>query len=137
MTDPFHISTGLDILPPKAGKAFPIPCDEWEFLKAKLKRVTAAPMGYQEAASLFSGVSLSTLVTIWTGAFVPSPQSQAKIVAWAVVAVSGIVAIACYFFARKEKSLKADYVQEVITQMEIIERRYDQPTPEYDAAKPK
>jgi len=66
-TGSFHISTGLDVLPPKSGKAYPIPCDEWELLKGKLTKVSETPWFFQTAGSILAGVavqcsSLSCLV---------------------------------------------------------------------------
>jgi hypothetical protein len=124
-TSGFHISQGLDVLAPKTGNAYPIPCDEWEFLKNKLRQVTAQPWIYQTAGSLLGGAGIATFVTILTGTLPPQPQSQAIVIAWAVVAVSAICAVACFFFAEQQRKMRSVHVSDVITQMELIERRYE------------
>lgn len=124
-TGGFRISQGLDVLAPKSGNAYPIPCDEWEFLKGKLRQVSTSPWIYQTAASLFGGVGITTLVTILTGTLPPPPQSQALVIAWAVVAVSTVCAFACFFFADQQRGMRSVHVADVITQMELIERRYE------------
>jgi len=126
LTDRFHISQGLDVLTPKSGNAYPIPCDEWKFLKGKLQQISAGGWSYQDTASLLAGVALSTFVTILTDKLPPSsPQSQARVIAWSVVAVSTICSSVCFFFAREKKKLRSTHVIDVITQMELIEHRYE------------
>lgn len=124
-TGGFRISQGLDVLAPRAGNAYPIPCDEWEFLKGKLRQVSTVPWLYQTAASLLGGAGITTLVTILTGTLPPLSQSRALVIAWAVVAVSIICALACLFFADQQRRMRSVHVSDVITEMELIERRYE------------
>jgi hypothetical protein len=124
-TGAFRISQGLDVLPPKSGNAYPIPCDEWQFLKNKLRQVSTTPWGYQSAASLLGGVGIGTFVTILTGALPSGPQSQARVIAWAVVIVSILCGLACLFFAKEQRKMRSVHVSDVITQMELIERRFE------------
>lgn len=134
-TSGFRISQGLDVLPPKSGNAYPIPCDEWNFLKGKLGLVSDSPWMYQNLASLFVGVGLATFVTIIMGLLPPLSQSSyAIVIAWAVVAVMVICGLTCLHFAQQQKKMRSVHVSEVIRQMEIIERRYEVVTG--DASKP-
>jgi undecaprenyl pyrophosphate phosphatase UppP len=80
---------------------------------------------YQTASSLLFGVGITTLVTILLGALPQTPESHALVIAWAVVAVSLICGLACFFFADQQRKMRAVHVADVITQMEIIERRYE------------
>lgn len=121
----FHISQGLDVLTPKSGDAYPIPCDEWEFLKDKLGQVSEPPWLYQNASSLLGGVGLATLVTIIMGLLPPLAQSHALVIAWAVVAVMIICSLACLHFAKEQRKMRSVHVSDVIKQMQIIERRYE------------
>lgn len=127
MTDlgPFRMSQGYDVLQPKTGRAYPVPCDEWEFLKGKLRQVSTSPWIYQTAGSLLGGAGITTFVTILTGTLPPLSQSQALVIAWAVVTVSIITAAACFFFADQQRKMQSVQVSDVITQMELIERRYE------------
>lgn len=120
-----HLSTGLDVLRPKSGNAFPIPCDEWELLKSRLKKVSSPRWFYQTAGSVLAGVAGSMLVTVLSGTLPPSPQSDARVVAWATIAASSICAGLSFLFAHNQRDLQAVYVSEVIQQMTIIENRYE------------
>lgn len=126
MTDPgpYRMSQGLDVLQPKTGPAYPVPCDEWEFLKGKLRQVSTSPWLYQTAGSLLGGAGITTFVTILTGTL-PTPPSNALVIAWAVVAVSIICAAASFFFASQQRKLQSVQVSDVIVQMDLIEQRYD------------
>lgn len=124
-TSAFRISQGLDVLAPKSGPAFPIPCDEWDFLKNKLRQVSTPPWIYQTAGSVLAGAGVSTCVTLLTRILPSPPQSQARIIASAVVVVSVICSVLCFFFADQQRKLRSVYVSEVIKQMELIEHRYE------------
>jgi hypothetical protein len=121
----FQVSQGFEVLIPKSGKAYPIPCDEWNFLKSKLRQVSEPPWLYQNAPALLFGVGLATLVTIITGTLPPLPQSYARVIAWAVVVVTIICGLTCLHFAKEQRQMRSVHVSDVITQMEIIERRYE------------
>jgi hypothetical protein len=119
------MSQGFDVLQPKSGRAYPVPCDEWDFLKSQLGRASGAPWIYQTIGSLLAGAAITTLVTIIIGAL-PSPaQSSAIIIAWAVVAVGAICAVLCFFFASQQGKMQSVQILDVVKQMEIIERRYE------------
>src|SRR6266478_6052003 len=39
-TGGFRMSQGFDVLPPRSGNAYPIPCEEWDDLKARASRLS-------------------------------------------------------------------------------------------------
>ena len=124
MSGGFHISQGFDVLQPKSGKAYPIPCEEWELLKERLGRVSTPPWICQTLGSLLAGAGISILIVILTGSL-PDVPSIARIVAWAVFAVCVIGAFLCYYLAYRERDVQAVYVLDVIKQMQVIEKRYE------------
>ncbi len=121
----FHISQGLDVLTPKSGRAYPIPCGEWDYLKNRLKQVSRPPWLFQSLGFSFLGATLSTFITIITGRF--SSGGVAFIVAWSVVVVTGIVGIGLLVLAHQQRKLQKVEVAGVIRQMELIEERYEKP----------
>ncbi len=42
-TGGFRMSQGLDVLPPRSGNAYPIPCEEWDVLKTRASRLANEP----------------------------------------------------------------------------------------------
>ncbi len=120
----FHISQGYDILQPVSGEAYPIPCDEWDFLKRKLGVASSSPWLFDVVGSVLLGSCLTTLITIIVGALPTDPQSRAPIIAWAVVAVTLICGLTCLFFAQQQRQVRSVQAGDVLTQMELIERRY-------------
>jgi len=122
MTAPgqFQISQGLVVLPPKSGNAYPIPCDEWDVLKGKCEAMSSEPWFFQSAGFLLLGAGASTLISILLGAY----SAASLTTAWAVMAVTGICGGLCLFFANKETGVERARARDVVTQMQIIERRY-------------
>ena len=97
------MSQGLDVLQPKSGQAYPIPCDEWVMLKNKIKVLTAEPWFFHSLGFLFLGAAISTFVTILLDSFQLPEQKTAEVIAWAVFAVTFICGLVCLYFARKER----------------------------------
>lgn len=123
-----HISSGLDVLRPKSGNAYPIPCDEWDLLKSKLTKVALPPWFYQTVGSVLMGVAGSMLVTILSGTLPAAGQSNARVIASSTVIVATVCGLLSFLFAHKERDLQAVYISEVIQQMSVIENRYEAST---------
>lgn len=119
------MSQGLDVLPPKSGNAYPIPCEEWDVLKTRAARIANEPWLFQSLGSLLLGAALTTFVTVMLGSFDKPEQQREYIVAWAVVAVTLISGALCMFFANKEREVQRQRASDIVTQMELIERRFD------------
>ena len=129
MTDrsSFRMTQGFDVLVPKASQAYPIPCDEWDFLKSKLKPLTEAPWLFHIIGSALIGAGLSTLISILLGAFTGEERFRALVLAGAVVAVTFICGGLCLFFGARQRQDRRVSAEDVFRQMEIIEARYERP----------
>lgn len=119
---PFQISQGFDVLQPKSGKAYPVPCEEWDFLKKKIDNIAFSNDLYNDGGWALLGVSLSTIGAILLGAY----SSNSLIIAWAIVGVTSISGILCLLFAAQIKKIKKTEASDIIQQMEIIEKRYQE-----------
>ena len=124
-TGGIRMSQGLDVLPPKSGNAFPIPCDEWDVLKSRASRLVNEPWLFQSFGSLLLGAALTTVIAIVFGSYSKPEQQRAYIVAWAVVAVTFICGMLCMFFANKERAVQRERASDIVTQMELIEQRFE------------
>jgi hypothetical protein len=120
-----QMSQGYEVLPPKTGKAYPILCEEWDFLKHQIGQMSDRPWLFHTVGSALVGAALSTLLAVLLGS-PPPTNTTAVIVAWAVVAVTGICGSVCLFFAEQQRRVKQVQAEEIITQMELIEKRYAQ-----------
>jgi hypothetical protein len=126
---PYQVSQGLDILRPKSGQAYPIPCDEWTLLKGKITKLTSEPWLFHSLGFLLLGAAVSTFLAIVLDAFQVPVQQRAQDIAWAVVAVTLICGIACLYFANKERGVHRDRASDVVAQMDLIEKRYERTSP--------
>lgn len=121
-----QLSQGFEVLTPKSGKAYPVPCDEWSFLKEKLATTSKPPWVLPALSFTFLGAGLATFISILLGAIPGGPNGTGHLAAaWAVVATSGTCGVACLCLAIKQHRLERTQVSEVIRQMELIERRFD------------
>lgn len=118
------LSQGLEVLRPRADKALPIPCNEWDVLKEKIDALTTEPWFFHTSGSTLIGAALATLISIWTGAVASTPEKNI-IIAWAVTAVCALVGIACLLFARAERKAHKTRAADVSIQMELIEQRFE------------
>jgi hypothetical protein len=115
------MSQGFEVLQPRSSQAYPIPCDEWEFLKTKISAMSGAPWFYQTFGSALVGAALSTTLALLFANLNPTQQ----IIAWSAVAVAGLCGGTTLFFAHQQKGIRLVQASDVLTQMEIIEKRYE------------
>ena len=120
------LSQGYEVLRPRTDKAFPIPCNEWDVLRKQIEELTTEPWFFQTTGSMLLGASLATLISIWTGAVVVSESTpNALVIAWAVTASCGICGLACLAFAHKERGVFRAKAGNVVTQMSLVEQRFE------------
>ena len=117
-----RMSQGYDVLQPKSGEAYPIPCDEWDLLKNRLAQASDTPLAFHTWGSVLLGAAVTTAISIFVGAL-PATDS-ARIAAWAVVVGCAVCGGLCLYFAWRERQLRNAQVSDVVAQMELIERRY-------------
>ena len=123
---PIKVSQGLEVLRPRSDQAYPVPCNEWDVLRQQIEQLTTDPWVFQNAGALLLGAAAATLISIWTGAVTPSPAApDAIVIAWAVTAVCGITGTCAVYFAHKERSVHRAKASMVVTQMKLIEQRFE------------
>ena len=122
----FQMSQGYEVLPPKSGKAYPILCEEWDFLKKQIGSLSQKINIYHTIGSLLLGASITTFISILTGAFsnLAVQSKTAVIIAWATVVVTLICGGLSMFFSREQQKINTTQASDVKKQMEIIENRY-------------
>ena len=120
-----RVSQGYEILRPKSDKAFPIPCGEWDVLKEQIGELTTEPWLFHTLGSVLLGASLATCISVWTGAISSSTIPNATVIAWAVFAACLVTGGACLYFAHKERGVYRARAENVVTQMRLIEARFD------------
>jgi membrane protein DedA with SNARE-associated domain len=129
MTDEtsFQMSQGYDVVPPRPGRAYPILCEEWDYLKTQIQSISTNFGFYHTIGSLLVGSAISTLVAILSGGFpvTEGGNNTSLIIAWSVVAVTAVTGGICLFFAHESRTISEKKASEVITQMELIEKRYE------------
>ena len=121
----FKLSQGYEVLRPKDDKMFPIPCAEWDVLRSKVDSLTTEPWLFHTTGSTFVGAALATAISVWTGAVSTASLVNAIVIAWAVTAVCLICGLACLWFAHKEREVHRGKASDVVTQMKLIEQRFE------------
>jgi hypothetical protein len=120
----FKMSQGLEVLRPKADKALPIPCNEWDVLKNKIGELTTEPWFFHSAGFTLVGAALATLISILTAAVTTTDQNTI-VIAWAVTTVCLLVGVACLLFAQTERKAHKSKARDVLTQMTLIKQRFE------------
>ncbi|MBI1303246.1 MAG: hypothetical protein GC172_05610 [Phycisphaera sp.] len=131
--DSFQISQGYDVVAPSPGKAYPILCSEWLYLKDKVKQISDPVDLYHTVGSACVGAALSTFITILSGgvqASAPTSEDTAQtagiglVVAWACFAVTGFCGFVCIFFAFEKRKVTHLRSADVVAHMDVIEQRF-------------
>ena len=124
----FQMSQGYDVIPPKPGRAYPILCEEWDHLKGQIRNIKTSFGTYHTLGSVLVGAAITTLISIFLGAYSAAASSDPKIpvIAWAVTVTTFITGSAFLYFARESRTVSDKQAEEVVRQMELIEKRFDQ-----------
>lgn len=118
---PFRLTQGYDVLLPRTGKAYPILCEEWNYLKKNISLISDKPNIHYIIGSILIGSCITTLITIFTGNF---PNHEKLIVAWAIVFVTLIIGIYSFIIAYQHQKVTKKKASDIVGQMELIEKRY-------------
>ena len=87
--------------------------------------MSTEPWFFYSAGMLLLGASLATATSIFIGAFDAATSQNALRNAWWITATTAICGALCLFFASKERRVERTKAKDIVSQMEIIERRYE------------
>ena len=118
----FHISQDFEIVPHQKSKAYPISVKEWCFIKDKIKAIKIEVSNFHAIGYLLLGACASCLVTIIATDF---KDDSSKYFCWALVCITLICGLLSIYFARDKQRRESAKPQEVITQMDLIEARFE------------
>lgn len=113
----------MQVLVPRSGPMYPVPCNEWDFMKKNIGRLADQPWLLQTIGSVFVGAGIAELGTIFSGAIPEnSPQWIAR--AWSFGVGALICGAVTLFAARQNLSATGTTAQNVVEYMTLIEGRY-------------
>lgn len=117
----FRLIQGYDVMFPRTGKAYPILCEEWDYLKKNISLISNIPNIHFIIGSILIGSCITTLITIFTGNFL---NSEKLLVAWAVVIVTLIIGVYSFIIACQHQKVTKKKASDIVDHMELIEKRY-------------
>lgn len=123
----FHISQDYEILPPKKDKAYPIPKIEWEYLKERIRKIGNKLNFYHTAGAILLGFSGSAFINLSVNEFSNETDniSSKAITCLAIAILTLVVGGMSFFFGKQKEKIQSITSDDVIKQMEIIEKRYE------------
>ncbi|HCE4792026.1 TPA: hypothetical protein NKQ44_004443 [Vibrio parahaemolyticus] len=119
----FQLTQTLDIRQPQSTEAMVIPKGEWETLKSSVGKIEDNNSMFHTVGSAFVGAGVSVGAAAIFTTFTPE-QAIDEVIMWAVAACFTFCGVASCVFASKEKSLVKQSSANVISQMDLIEKRY-------------
>lgn len=117
----YKLTQDYDVLLPKTGKAYPILCEEWNYLKKNIDLISDKSNIHYIIGSVLIGSCITTLVTIFTGNF---PNHEKLIFAWSVVFITLIIGVYSFFTGYSHQKVTKKKASDIVDQMELIEKRY-------------
>jgi hypothetical protein len=124
----FNISQDYEILPPKKDKACPIPKIEWEYLKERIRKIGNIFNIYHASGAILLGFSGSAFINLFTNDFpIENNDMSAKFITCLAIAIlTLIIGGMSFYFGKQQKKVQSVASDDIITQMEIIEKRYEE-----------
>ena len=124
----FKMSQDYEIAQPKKKMAYPILVEEWDFLIGKIESISDDENIYHTIGSIFLGVAGSALIAALT-LDLPSDDGYMQrhiLISWYVFWASLICGVLSMFFGRKNKKINRTSAKDIVQQMRLIEKRYEQ-----------
>ncbi len=123
----FNISQDYEILPPKKDKAYPIPKVEWEYLKERINKIGDNFNIYHTAGAILLGFSGSAFINLFTNDFHSreGEMSSKVIICLSIAILTLIIGGMSFFFGRQQKKAQSVSSGDIIKQMDVIEKRYE------------
>ena len=118
----FNISQEYEIIPHQKGKAYVISVKEWEFLKEKVKNIKIEINELYTIGYLLLGAGISCLISIFATDF---KNDTYKYLVWIIFGLCILGAIISLIFSKKIHKIEKSKPSEVVTQMELIESRFE------------
>jgi hypothetical protein len=123
----FNISQNYEILPPKKDKAYPIPKIEWEYLKERVNKIGDNFNIYHTSGAILLGFSGSAFISLFTNDFhVAKDEVSSKfVICLAIAMLTLIIGAMSFYFGRQQKKAQSVSSGDIIKQMDVIEKRYE------------
>lgn len=118
----FNISQEYEIIPHQKGKVYVVSVKEWDFLKSKLRNINIDINELYSIGYLLIGAGISCLVTIFATDF---KNDTYKYLVWIIFGICLLGAIISLIFSRKIHKIEKSKPSGVITQMDLIESRFE------------
>ncbi len=121
------MSQDFELIQPKKKMAYPIPIEEWDHIKLKIKNISDNANLYHTIGSILLGVSGSAFVaalTINVPINANSEPNNTIIIAWFVFISAAVCGILSLHFGKSQRLVQNSNTEDVIEQMELIEKRY-------------
>jgi hypothetical protein len=122
------MSQDYELIAPQKKRAYPILVEEWLHLKDKISAITDDANLYHTIGSILLGVAGSALVAALTLDLPKSEQgtmAMPLIIAWFICVTTVICGGLSLLFGGKQREIQSSSTQDVIQQMELIEKRYE------------
>lgn len=124
----FKMSQDYEIAQPKKKMAYPILVEEWDFLIGKIESISDDENIYHTIGSIFLGVAGSALIAALTLDLASDDGYMPRqiLISWYVFWASLICGVLSMFFGRKNKKINRTSAKDIVQQMRLIEKRYEQ-----------
>ncbi|MEZ8383262.1 hypothetical protein AB6C98_06120 [Vibrio splendidus] len=121
--DGFRWTQTFDVQQPQATQAMVIPMSEWSALKANVRNIKDGHSLTHTIGSALIGAGISIGVA---AVFTPftAEQEVDKVIMWAITFSCTFCGFVSCIFANREKALVTTSATNVLSQMEIVESRY-------------
>jgi hypothetical protein len=119
----FNVTQEFEIIPHQKGRAYTISVKEWVFLKTKINDIKIEINNFYSIGFLFLGAGASGILTVIVTDF--KSDLSSKYITWSFLIISVLIGLLCLFFARDKHKAESIKPKEVLSQMELIESRFE------------
>lgn len=123
------ITEDYQVYPPKPQGAYPVHENDWERIKRMVRAIVPEDSSFQTGSGIFFGIFVTALFTIIGFSASKDVPEWARITAWVGLSLGLAMAGVLYYLGGKQKKTVTLSSQNVIEEMERLEKEYDKSPP--------
>ena len=124
----FKMSQDFELVHLQTKRAYPVVIEEWNYLKHKIQSLRDNSNIYTSMASALIGVAATAAFAALSLKFQATKVTSTpmpELVSWSVFGCASFCSALSYYFAKSQKQVYKFTANDVIEQMELIEKRYE------------
>jgi len=120
----FTFDQTYELAPPKTKLAYPIPCEDWEYLKSSISTISVNTDKYMFISAVLFGIAGSAIVAALTIPPVCGASKHCIFIAWTISGFTFVLGLLAFFCGRDATKEANTSKGRVINEFDRLNKKY-------------